>query len=89
MIEQKIPQRLLAVSEVAELCHVSEMTARRWTSTGMLPAVTWGQLVVRVRPKDLEEFIEEWLIPMEAQLTPLWQEAKQCLFLLATAMHEE
>ena len=70
MTEQKIPQRLLAVPEVAELCHVSEMTVRRWASTGMLSTVSLGQLVVRIRPNDLEKFIEEWLIPMEAQLTP-------------------
>jgi len=69
MTEQKIPQRLLAVPEVAELCQVSEMTMRRWTSTGMLSIVSLGQLVVRIRPNDLEKFIEEWLIPMEAQLT--------------------
>jgi hypothetical protein len=36
----------------------------------MLPTVSLGQLVVRIRPNDLERFIEEWLIPMEAQLTP-------------------
>ncbi len=70
MTEQKIPQRLLAVPEVAELCQVSEMTMRRWTSTGMLSIVSLGQLVVRIRPNDLEKFIEEWLIPMGAQLTP-------------------
>ena len=69
MTEQKIPQRLRAVPEVAELCHVSEMTVRRWASTGMLSTVSWGHLVVRIRPNDLEKFIEEWLIPMEAQLT--------------------
>jgi excisionase family DNA binding protein len=70
MTEQTIPQRLLAIPEVAELCHVSEMTVRRWISTGMLPTVSLGQLVVRILPTDLEKFIEEWLIQMEAHLTP-------------------
>jgi len=35
----------------------------------MLSTVSWGQLVVRIRPNDLEKFIEEWLIPVGAQQT--------------------
>ena len=70
MAEPKKAERLLTVPEVAERCNVSEMTVCRWTSTGMLPTMSLGQLVIRICPKDLEKFIEEWLTPMGAVPCP-------------------
>ena len=50
--------QLLDVDEVAELFHASPYTIRSWIRKGILRATKLGRLV-RVEPKDVQDFIEK------------------------------
>ncbi len=54
----KTIEPLLTVTEVAEICRVSERTVRRWIADGTLRSTHLGR-VVRIRRRDLEDFIRE------------------------------
>ena len=49
---------LLTVSEVAEVCRVSDRTVRRWIERGELAAHRLGRQV-RISEKDLKIFLRE------------------------------
>ena len=49
---------LLTVSEVAEVCRVSDRTVRRWIERGELPAHRLGRQL-RISEKDLKIFLRE------------------------------
>jgi len=52
-------EKLLTVGEVAEKLRMAKGSIYRWISTGKLKHVKLGHRAVRVRPSDLEAFIEE------------------------------
>ena len=52
-----LPDRLLTIEEVAELCGVSTRTVRRWIDQDQLPAVRIDR-VVRVAERDLQQFLD-------------------------------
>jgi len=49
---------LLKPSEVAEILSISRALSYRLLQTGKIPAIRFNR-VVRVRPRDLENFIEQ------------------------------
>lgn len=51
---------LMTIGEVAEHLRLSRWTVRRYVRDGVLPASKIGRFW-RVRPQDLEKFIEERL----------------------------
>ncbi len=58
---QVLPDRLLSVSEVAQILGVSTQSVGRWIRSGSLPAVRLGSgpaARLRVAPDDLEGFVE-------------------------------
>jgi excisionase family DNA binding protein len=55
---EKIEQ-LLTVEQVAEILQLSTVQVYRYLKDGRLPKVKLGRRAVRVRPEDLERFIEE------------------------------
>lgn len=50
---------LLKMAEVARRLNVSKATAYRLAQTGELACVRFSKSTVRVRPQDLERFIDE------------------------------
>ena len=52
------PDPLPAFVDVAETCHVSEKTVRRWIHAGDLPAARLGNQW-RIFPRDLRTFVLE------------------------------
>jgi excisionase family DNA binding protein len=56
--ENERPIRLLKVSDVARMTQVSPSQVYTMIQEGMLPAVRFGT-ALRVRPEDLQKFIEE------------------------------
>lgn len=52
-------ERLLTVGEVAERLRMAKGSIYRWISQGKLKHVKLGHRAVRVRPGDLEAFLEE------------------------------
>ena len=57
MKEDHIMQRLLKIREVAETLAVSESTVSRLVRDNAIPK-TWIGRSVRIRPEDLEQFIQ-------------------------------
>ncbi len=54
----KTPEKLLTVEEVAEILRVSLTTVYRRIQAGELPYIKLGHRQVRVKPEDLEAYIE-------------------------------
>ena len=54
----KTPEKLLTADEVAEILQVSLTTVYRRMQTGELPHIKLGHRQVRVKPEDLEAYIE-------------------------------
>lgn len=52
------PDRLLTLADVADFLAVSLSTVRRLVRDGNLPAVRVGQRSIRVRPEDLEAYLQ-------------------------------
>ncbi len=52
-----LEERFLTVEEVTGRLRVSDQTVRRWVKSGKLTAYKPGK-EVRIRPGDLEEFLE-------------------------------
>jgi excisionase family DNA binding protein len=50
-------ERFYSVEEIAERLQVSDQTVRRWVKGGKLAAFKPGK-ELRIRPHDLEEFLE-------------------------------
>lgn len=50
--------QLLKLSQVAERLQISRTQAYRLAATGEIPSVRFGRATVRVRPEDLEWFIQ-------------------------------
>jgi excisionase family DNA binding protein len=50
-------ERFYSVEEIAERLQVSDQTVRRWVKSGKLAAFKPGK-ELRIRPSDLEEFLE-------------------------------
>jgi excisionase family DNA binding protein len=57
-IDSERPMRLLKVSDVARMTQVSPSQVYTMIQEGALPAVRFGT-ALRVRPEDLQKFIEE------------------------------
>ena len=55
---QAPPMRLLTVRDAVERLNVTERTLRAWLAAGKLPAVRLSARCIRIRPEDLEAFIE-------------------------------
>lgn len=51
-------EKWLTVQEVAKQCQISEVTVRRWISSGELRAAKLGK-GWRIKPEDLEAFYEK------------------------------
>jgi excisionase family DNA binding protein len=51
---------LLTLAAVAQHCACSIWTVRSWVDTGKLRVVRLPGRLVRVRPADLEGFIDRW-----------------------------
>lgn len=56
------PDPLLDIPGVSRICDVSEKTVRRWILSGELRAAKLGNQW-RIRPRDLEDFIRDRLVP--------------------------
>ena len=54
----KTPEKLLTVEEVAEILRVSLTTVYRRIQAGELPYIKLGHRQVRIKPEDLEAYIE-------------------------------
>lgn len=54
----KTPEKLLTVEEVAEILRVSPTTVYRRIQAGELPYIKLGHRQVRIKPADLEAYIE-------------------------------
>jgi excisionase family DNA binding protein len=54
----KTPEKLLTADEVAEILQVSLITVYRRMQTGELPHIKLGHRQVRIKPEDLEAYIE-------------------------------
>ncbi len=67
-------EKLLTIEETAKLVSLSEVQVRRYISDGRLPSVRFGKRAIRVKPSDLERFVEERL-GVEAQPMSI---ASQC-----------
>jgi excisionase family DNA binding protein len=50
--------RLLKIGEVAAILQISRTSAYRLAASGELPSVRFSGATVRIRPGDLEQFIE-------------------------------
>lgn len=50
--------KLLKATEVAKILGISKTSAYRLMQTGEIPSVRIGQSIVRVRPADLQRYIE-------------------------------
>lgn len=50
------PEPMLDISDVADVCRVSEKTVRRWIKAGDLPAAKLGGQW-RIRNRDLNAFV--------------------------------
>jgi excisionase family DNA binding protein len=50
------PEPMLDISDVADVCRVSEKTVRRWIKAGDLPAARLGNQW-RIFPRDLKTFV--------------------------------
>jgi predicted site-specific integrase-resolvase len=50
--------RLISHAEVAERCHVSESTSRRWGRRGLVEEVRLSEGVVRVREESVDQLTE-------------------------------
>ena len=48
---------LLTVADVAKQCQVSERTVRRWIADEGLKVVRPGPRLIRIRPRDLRDFL--------------------------------
>ena len=57
MTEQ--PKPLLTIPEAAELLRLSVVQVRRYVADGSLLSVRFGRRAIRIKPADLERFIEE------------------------------
>jgi len=53
---------LLRASQVAEILNISRSKVFSLIQRGMIPSVRFGR-TVRVRPEDLENFIQQYLSP--------------------------
>jgi excisionase family DNA binding protein len=58
MTEQETPERLLTVQEAAEILSLSVVQVRRYIADGSLPVIRFGRRAIRIKPSDLERFIE-------------------------------
>jgi excisionase family DNA binding protein len=66
MAKKKNNQRaLLTIQDVGQVLRVTDATVRRWCQNGELPFAKLGH-VIRVRPGDLEKFIEDSVDGREA-----------------------
>ena len=54
----KTPEKLLTVDEVAEILQVSPTTIYRRIQAGEISAIKLGHRQVRIKPEDLEAYIE-------------------------------
>lgn len=61
----KTPEKLLTVEEVAEILRVSLTTVYRRIQSGELPYIKLGHRQVRVKPEDLEAYIDAHRIARE------------------------
>src|SRR4051794_25159882 len=62
-------EQMLSLEEVAERLQVSDQTVRRWIKSGRLSAYKPG-LEWRIRPKDLEAFLETRSYPKSSAPSP-------------------
>ena len=53
-----LPEPMLGIMDVADVCRVSEKTVRRWIKAGDLPAARLGSQW-RIFPRDLNTFVLE------------------------------
>ena len=54
-----MPQRLLTLKDVSDMLRVHPNSIRRWSDTGLLPALRIGERVDRrFRLRDVERFLE-------------------------------
>ena len=58
-IETQFPTRLLKAAEVAEILKVSKSNVYKLMAKGEIPRVRIGIKSVRVRPEDLNRYIQE------------------------------
>ncbi len=61
-IEESLPERLLKATDVAEILNISRAFAYQLINRGELRSITIGT-ARRVRPSDLESFIQVSLSP--------------------------
>jgi len=52
-------EKLLTVEEAAEILSLSVVQVRRYITDGSLPVIRFGRRAIRIKPSDLERFIEE------------------------------
>lgn len=50
---------LLTIPQAAELLNLSVVQVRRYVADGSLSSVRFGRRAIRIKPGDLERFIEE------------------------------
>jgi excisionase family DNA binding protein len=55
-------QKLLDVTETAELCHLKVSTIRRWVANRRLTSIKLGRRVL-FRRRDIEALIERSIVP--------------------------
>jgi len=55
------PERLMDIPDIARFCGVSKKTVRRWIASSELPAAKLGNQW-RIRPRDLDDFIRDRLV---------------------------
>lgn len=51
-------EKLLTTNEIAKILRVHQRTVQRWISSNQLKATKVGPKILRVRKKDLDEFLE-------------------------------
>ncbi len=51
-------EQFLTTSEIAEILRVHQRTVQRWISSNRLKATKVGPKILRVRRRDLDEFLE-------------------------------
>lgn len=60
MEEQKLPDRMLAVKDVAKILNVHTNSVRRWAKMGIMPSYQYGpQRTVRFDERDIIAFLEK------------------------------